>query len=123
MDVKKLNEIIQQLKKDLGDALLACDVWAAADGQPIVGLNPQPKASALMNRMILLTNEALKDAEFPLLNRYFLHHLEGEHIGMTNFIGDYNFGVLIDAQKAQLGLLLNVIIPKAVDAIKEALAA
>jgi hypothetical protein len=68
MDVKKLNEIIQQLKKDLGDALLACDVWAAADGQPIVGLNPQPKASALMNRMILLTNEALKDAEFPLLN-------------------------------------------------------
>jgi hypothetical protein len=42
---------------------------------------------------------------------------------MTNFIGDYNFGVLIDAQKAQLGLLLNVIIPKAVDAIKEALAA
>jgi hypothetical protein len=47
IDIKKLNKLIVDLKEDVGDALLARDVWAAADGQPIVGLNPQPKATAL----------------------------------------------------------------------------
>jgi hypothetical protein len=123
MDMKKLNSILEKVKKDLGDGLLSTDIWVGADGQSIAGINPNPKASALMNRMVNVTNEALKDAQFPLLGKYFLHHLEGEHIGMTTLIGDYRWGMLVDAKKAQLGLILNVIVPNTIDAIKEAVAA
>lgn len=122
MDIKKLNSILEQAKKDLGGGLLSTDIWFAADGQSIVGFNSNPKATALMNRMVNVTNEALKDAQFPLLGKYFLHNLEGEHIGMTTLIGDYRWGMLIDGNKVQLGLLLNVIVPNTMAAIKEAVA-
>jgi hypothetical protein len=122
MDIKKLNAILEKVKKELGDGLLGTDIWLAADGQAITGINPNPKATALMNRMVNITNDALKDAKFPLLNRYFIHHLAGDHLGMTCVIGDYRWGMLVDLKNAQLGLLLNVVVPEAMDAIKEVVA-
>ena len=123
MDVKKLEEIIKGLQKELGDALLATDIWTTADGQILAGINPQPAAAALFNRMTGIINNALKDSGFPLLNKYFLVHLEGGHIGMSMPLGDYQWGWLLDAKKAQLGLILNVVLPKTIDAINEAVAA
>jgi hypothetical protein len=123
MDVKKLNAIIKELEKELGDALLSADIWTTADGQILAGINPQPAAAALFNRMTVRLNDVLKAAAFPLLDRYFLVHLEGNHIGMSMPLGDYQWGWLLDAKKAQLGLILNVVLPKTIDAIKEAVAA
>jgi hypothetical protein len=123
MDVKKLNEIIQNFKKELGDALFATDIWTTADGTIIAGLNPQPKAAALFNRISLLVNDALKDSKFPQLNKYYILHLEGGNISAAMQFGDYQWGILVDVKQVQLGLLLNVHIPNTMDAIKEALAA
>jgi hypothetical protein len=123
MDVKKLEEIIKGLQKELGDALLATDIWTTADGQILAGINPQPAAAALFNRITSLLNDALKGSQFPLLDKYFLVHLEGDHIGMSMPLGDYQWGWLLDAKKAQLGLILNVVLPKTIDAINEAVAA
>jgi flagellar biosynthesis GTPase FlhF len=122
MDIKKLNAIIEKVKEDVGDGLLSTDIWNAADGQAIAGYNSNPKATALMNRMIAITNETLTDAKFPLLNRYFIHHLEGDHLAITTFIGNYRWGMMIDLKKTQLGLLLNVVIPEVMEAIKEIVA-
>ena len=123
MDVKKLEEIIKNFKKELGDALFATDIWTTADGTIIAGLNPQPAAAALFNRISLLVNNALKGAKFPLLNKYYILHLEGGNISAAMQFGDYQWGILVDTKQVQLGLLLNVHIPNTMDAIKEALAA
>ena len=123
MDVKKLEEIIKGLQKELDDALLSTDIWTTADGQILAGINPQPAAAALFNRMTGIINNALKYSGFPLLNKYFLVHLEGGHIGMSMPLGDCQWGWLLDAKKAQLGLILNVVLPKTIDAINEAVAA
>jgi hypothetical protein len=123
MDIKKLNAIVEKVKKDLGDALIATDIWTTADGQSLAGFNPQPKATALMNQMVKRTNEALKEAKFPLLNRYFIHHLEGNHIATTTIIDDnHGWGILIDANKVQLGIFLNVVVPETMDAFKAVVA-
>jgi hypothetical protein len=123
MDVKKLEEIIKNFKKELGDALFATDIWSTADGTSIVGINPQPKAAALFNRISLIINERLKNSKFPLLNRYYLLHLEGGNISAAMQFGDYQWGILVDTKQVQIGLLLNVLIPETMEAIKEALAA
>lgn len=123
MDAKKLEEIVKNFKKELGDALLATDIWTSADGTIIVGINPQPKAAALFNRISMLINDTLKGSKFPLLNKYYLTHLEGGNIAATMLFGDYQWGVLVDVKQVQLGLLLNVHIPNTMEAIKEALAA
>ena len=123
MDVKKLEAIIKQFKKDLGDGLFATDIWTTADGTIIAGLNPQPAAAALFNRISLIINDALKAAKFPLMDKYYLLHLEGGNISAAMQFGDYQWGILVDTKQVQLGLLLNVHIPKTMDAIREALAA
>ena len=123
MDVKKLEEIIKGLQKELDDALLSTDIWTTADGQILAGINPQPAAAALFNRITLLINDALKGSKFPQLNKYYLLHLEGGHISAAMQFSDYQWGILVDTKQVQLGLLLNVLIPNTMDAIKEALAA
>jgi len=123
MDAKKLNEIIQKFKKDLGDALIATDIWTTADGQSLAGYNTQPAAAALFNRITLIINDALKGSKFPLMDKYYLLHLEGGNISAAMQFGDYQWGILVDTKQVQLGLLLNVHIPNTMEAIKEALAA
>ena len=121
VDIKKLNKIIENLKEDCGDGLLATDIWAAADGQVLAGYNSNPTAAALANKQRSNINQALKDSKFPKLDRYFLLHLEGDLIIMNMAIGDYYWGMLFDEKKFQLGLLLNVVVPKTTNALHEAI--
>lgn len=123
MDVNKLDEILQNFKKEVGDALIATDIWTTADGMSIAGINHQPAAAALFNRISLIINDALKNAQFPQLSKYYLLHLEGGNTSAAMQFGAYQWGILVDTKQIQLGLLLNVHIPTTMEAIKEALAA
>lgn len=122
MDIKKLNQAIEQLKDTLGDGLIATDIFTIQDGISIAGYNPQPKASAMFN---VLTNNIIKTlrvADFPSLDKYFLMNLEGDKMVIILPLGEYRWGILIDTNKAQLGLLVSIAIPDSIKAFQEALA-
>jgi hypothetical protein len=121
MDVKKLNNAIELLKDDLGDALLASDIFGAADGQTIVGYNPQPKASALFCQLTSYLVKSLDQAGFPQLDKYYLLDLKDGKMVICIPLGDFLWGMLVDKEKAQLGLMLNVIMPKIIEAFEDAL--
>ena len=121
MNVKKLREAIEVLKEDLGDGLLATDIYTVADGQSIAGYNTQPKASALFNRVTQNLVSSLKSAGFPGLGKYYILDLVDEKLVMILPMADFQWGMLLDKTKTQLGLLLNIILPKALDAFEEAL--
>ena len=121
MNVQKLNAAVEILKEDLGDALLATDIFGSADGQSIAGYNPQPKASALFSQLTAYLTKALEGAGFPGLGRYYLLNLAGDKMVIDIPLGDFQWGMLIDSKKGQLGLLLNVVLPKVIDAFEEAI--
>lgn len=121
MNIKKLQEAIKTLKDDLGDGLIAADIYSIVDGQSIVGYNSQPKACALFNRMTLQMNKTLKDSGFPMLGRYYLLDMADKKRVLVIPLGDYQWGILVDGVTTQLGLLLNIALPKAIDAFEEAL--
>ena len=123
MNVENLNKAIDTLKEDLGDGLIAADIWTAADGQVIAGINPQPKAAALFNKLTTDMTKSLKTAGFPELGRYWLVDLVGGMIGIVIPLGDYEWGMMLDSNKAPLGLLLNVVLPQAIDSFEKAIAA
>ncbi len=122
MKLEKLNNAIEVLKEDLGNGLLATDIFGSKDGQPIAGWNSQPAASALFSQITKMMNKALKDAGFPALNQYYLLNLEGNKVVLVIYMKDYQWGVLMDSEKVPLGMLLNVAMPKALRAFKEAMA-
>ena len=121
MDVQKLNNAIDLLKGDLGDALLATDIFGAGDGQSIAGHNPQPKASALFCQVSGYLTKSLDQAGFPRLDKFFLLDLKDGKMVVCILLGDFIWAMLVDKSKAQLGLLLNVIMPKIIEAFEEAL--
>jgi CheY-like chemotaxis protein len=122
MNIKKLNEIIKAVKEDLGDALLSTDIWTAVDGQTIAGYNSNPKAAALMNRVGQQFIEAISGAKFHALDKYYILDLNDKKMIICLTFTDYWWGMLLDADKVQLGLLLNIVVPNAMEGFNAALA-
>ena len=121
MNIQKLNDAIETLKSDLGEGLVATDIFTVADGMSIAGYNPQPKASALFNQLTTNTMNTLRGAGFPNLNKYLIMDLEGNHMVIVLPMGDYRWGILVNTQKIQLGLLLSIAIPNSLKAFEDAL--
>ena len=121
MNVSKLNKSIETLKDSLGGALLAVDIFGTADMQSVAGFNSNPAACALFGQIIVSTNMALKDSGFPILGKYCLFDLVDAKMVVLIPMGDFVWGMLIDGKKAQLGLLLNIALPKAIAAFEDAI--
>ena len=121
MNVKKLTEMIKILKEDLGEALMASDIWTVSDGRSIAAYNAQPKATALFNRITKYLNKALDESDYPPLEEYYTVSLADKVIALVLPLGDYQQGMLVDTKKIEMGLILNVTIPKLKETFKEAL--
>jgi CheY-like chemotaxis protein len=121
MNVQKLNKSIEILKENLGGALMATDIFGVADMQSVAGYNSNPAACALFGQIIVSTNRALKESGFPILGKYCLFDLVDGKMVVLIPMGDFIWGMLIDGKKAQLGLLLNVALPKAIAAFEDAI--
>ncbi|MCP4214627.1 MAG: response regulator, partial [bacterium] len=72
MNIRLLNDAIDELKEDLGDGLLATDIFSNSDGQTIAGYKSQAKACALFNSITDNMNRALGGAGFPILGKYYI---------------------------------------------------
>jgi hypothetical protein len=121
MNVQKLNEAIEMVKRDLGASLLATDIFTKEDGTSIAGYNTQPKACALFNELTGNLQKSLNVSGFPALNDYYLLNLvEGNMVVVLNLV-EFQWGFLVDSNKVKLGLLLNIVIPAAKDAFIDAL--
>lgn len=121
MDIKKLNEAMDVLKREIGDAVVASDIFTTTDGQSIVGFNTNPEACALFNQITTYLMKALGASGFPELGQYYMINLVGGNIVIIVPLGDYQWQIYVDGRKTQLGLILNLAIPKAIDAFEEAL--
>ncbi|HIP48475.1 MAG TPA: hypothetical protein EYG92_05865 [Lutibacter sp.] len=120
MDVKKLKTSIEVLKNDLDGALLACDIWITGTSQSIAGFNTNPVAVALFERTTEFMDKALKDSGFPTLENYYILNLANNATVLVLHFEGYQWGMLVDSSKVQLGLLLNIAIPNARKAFEEA---
>jgi hypothetical protein len=109
------------LKEDLGDALIAADIWPTGSGQSIAGFNSQPKATALFEQVTIYMSKTLSGAGFPGLNKYYMLDLQADSLVIVLQFEGYQWGMLINTTKVQLGLLLNIAIPKAREAFLDAL--
>jgi len=121
MNVKKLNEAIEVQKENMGPGLLATDIYGTGDGQSIAGFNSNPQACALFNQITIYMRDALDSAGFPSLGRYYIMDLVDGKMVIVIHLGEYQWGMLVDRTKIQLGLLLNVVMPKMIDSFEQAM--
>jgi len=123
MNIKKLKEAVDKLKEDMGDGLIATDVFSTADGQSIYGINSQPRACALFNQVTNSLEKSLKGGNLPPLGKYYIVDLTDGKIIMVIPMNEYQWALVVDTKKIQTGLLLNVVLPEIIDKFKDALTA
>lgn len=121
LDIKRMNGAIEMLRDQLGDALLACDIWIAGTGQSIGGYNPQPKAVALFDQVSEYINKALQTSEFPAIDKFYMLDCSNDALIFILYVENYYWGMLLNKKKAQLGLVLNVILPQITQELKSAI--
>jgi hypothetical protein len=120
MNVGKLNTAIEVLKSNLGESLLSTAIAMNVDGQAIAGFNSSPKFAAFIVRAINLINDATKIGGLPQIGKYATFDLQEDRVLVVLPLGEYIWGILLDSSKTQMGLLLNIGIPAAIDAFAEA---
>lgn len=119
MNVQVLNNAMEVLKSDLGDGLMASDIWIKGTGQPIVGYQGSLKAVALFDQIIMNIDKALKVSEYPKMSNYFMIRLKGNVHFIVVLVDNLEWKMAVDGNKVPLGLLLNIALPNAIAEIKK----
>ncbi|PJA24699.1 MAG: hypothetical protein COX57_07280 [Alphaproteobacteria bacterium CG_4_10_14_0_2_um_filter_63_37] len=120
IDIAQLDACIEELKSLLKDALIATDLWTP-DGLSLGGHYGQSPAVALFTRITGELRETLHHSGFPGLSRYYLSDLDHDHIAMVILHGeDIQQGLLLNSKKVNLGVLLAVVVPRALAMVAKA---
>lgn len=118
--VESFKGIIEELKNDLGEALVSADIWHIKDAQSLGGYNVSHKATALFNEVTRMLQKTLSSSEFPNLGEYYMVHTANDYLVVINMAGDYQLGMTVDLSKTTMGILISIVVPKIVENLKNA---
>lgn len=117
MNIQKLKNCLEILKKDMGDGLLASSIINMAESQTLAATE---NYKSMFNKIACFVQKTPTQG-YPDFGRYYYLDL-AENKGLV-FIpfGDYQWGIAIDTRKAKLGMLITVVLPKIMNAFEEAI--
>jgi hypothetical protein len=118
--VDDFKAIIEELKTDLGDALVSADIWHIKDAQSLSGYNVAHKATALFNEVTRILEKTLSGSDFPNLGDYYMVHTANGYLVVINKAGDYQLGMTVDLSKTTMGILMSIVLPKVLENLKSA---
>ena len=119
MNIDKLESVVADCRATLKEGLLAVDIFERKSGLSLAGFNTQPVAVALFTQVMDYLESTLQESAFPPLDKYFLLDMKDGHIVVVINHGELMQGVLLNS-RANLGVLLSVMIPKAMKGVAEA---
>jgi len=120
MNVQKLNGCIESLKKEMGDALIGTSIVSRSDAQAVAEWNSQSGVASTFVEVSNFIDKSLAKG-YPALGKYYIMELEGDKLLIVIPLGEYQWGLSVDATKAKLGLFLNVILPDMVSSFEDAM--
>jgi CheY-like chemotaxis protein len=120
MNMEKMREGINILKKDLDDALVSTGIMSRMDGQIILEFNVHPKTGVFFKQLTSFLSRMLSECNLPPMGKYYLIDLEGNKSLIAIPHMNYIWGITIDLSKVAMGLFLNVTLPKILKAFNEA---
>lgn len=120
MNLEKLEDAMEMLKKELGEGLISSGIVDLTDRRTIVAFNADPKAGALFSQITKYLIKVLEQCNMPKLGDYYLVNLADNSTVIAVPMGDFEWRIVIDLKKVTLGLLLNVTLPKVLNAFSQA---
>jgi hypothetical protein len=121
MNVQKLNLCVENLRRDLGEGLLATSIVSMKDGMAIADYNSSPKAAAIFSEITDNINKGLAKGPYPPIGKFYVLDLCDNKMLIFMPLGDYQWGVAIDSSKIKLGLILNVMLAEMINNFEAAM--
>ncbi|HVO67592.1 MAG TPA: DUF4388 domain-containing protein [Syntrophales bacterium] len=111
----KIDECMEICKGDIGKALISVSVMSMTDGKALGEYNSDPETVFLFNEITNYMKGILEKNSSEALGRYYIVDLLKDNKMLLSLLCgkyEYQWGIVFDSTEVQLGLLLNVIIPK-----------
>ncbi len=119
LNLKKLNLAVAEIRDILSTALLRTDIFLVEDGRSLAGWNSYPLACSRFAAITKSLIHSLQISGFPRLGAYYLLDLDNNQLLLIAIKNELQWGFLLKGTKERLGLLLNIVLPKAIQALGE----
>jgi hypothetical protein len=119
VDPDIISDAIAHIRKLVGEALVSTGM-TGPEGLTIVSYNTDEQSSGFS---IMLTNyvrNALTTSGFASLGRFHMGRLANNALGIIFVEGDYCWSMTLDLNKANLGIVMNIVVPHALKSIDAA---
>jgi hypothetical protein len=120
MDIKLVKKLIDDLKDNLGDALLMSDISSFKVGSSVASHNANPKTAALVNKFSKYLIEMINKAGVGDSCSYYACEVEGGIMMYVLFSGDYCWSIMVDSNQVTNGLMLVGVLPDCMKDLKKA---
>ncbi len=118
--LEKLQNCIYFAKEELSDGLIATDIYSS-EGLPVIdGYNTNEKATALFANITEYIKKAVNSSHMSNLGDYYIINLQEGTLDIVIVDDNFQWKLLINADKVKLGYLFSIFLPEAITRFKEA---
>jgi hypothetical protein len=126
MNLKVVNQLLAEVEDGLMGGLAASDVFSKSSGMSVAGVRSSPKACALFNILCERISETIKKSGLPVPDYLAETMLRLGDDGVVMIVvvdltDKYRWGMAVDCSKAQLGILVSVVLPDIKPRLRDAL--
>ena len=126
MNLKVVNQLLSEVEDGLMGGLAASDVFSKSSGMSVAGIRSSPKACALFNILCERIGETIKKSGLPVPDYLSETMLRLGEDGVVMIVvvdvnEKYRWGMAVDCTKAQLGILVSVVLPDIKPRLRDAL--
>jgi len=126
MNVKEVQETLADMEDTMLGGLAAIDVFSKTSGVSVAGLRSSPRACALFNIIVDRIADTIKKSGLPVADHVEQTLLrlgdDGQVMLVVVDLSDkYRMGMALDCSRAQLGVVVSVVLPEAIPRMRAAL--
>lgn len=120
MDIKGVNKLIEDLKENLGDALLMSDVSSFKIGSSVASYNSNPKTATLVNKFSKYMLDMIVKIGVGEGFDYYAVETEGPIMMYVLLAGDLCWSIAVDRTQVANGMMLVGVLPDCQAGLKKA---
>ncbi|NJK45381.1 MAG: hypothetical protein HC933_14925 [Pleurocapsa sp. SU_196_0] len=116
MNADIISDAIAQIRTMIGEGLISTGM-TGPEGLVIVGYNYDEGSSGFSIMLTNFVRNALTTSGFAPLGRFHMGRLANNALGIIFVEHDYCWSMTLDLNKVNLGIIMNIVVPRALKAM------
>lgn len=118
VDQAALNKVVEYIRSEWGQSLLATDIWSIAGKTSLASYNGQPAAVATFDALTDGLVKSLADSKFPPLGKYYMIDLAPNFLVIMVPMKQYRWGMMLSTETLKMGMVF-MVLNRAIEQLKK----